>query len=104
MLGSCPEWWGADWRIKAAWRREDEAMTPNLTVMYMAEQINRGRLDGVAARGWLADEAAAKRSRTTGPAQVPAMLGAALIRLGEWIQGTMRPAGIPTDPATLPAR
>ncbi len=38
-------------------------MTPNLTVGYMAEQINRGRLDSVAARGWLAEEAAAKRSR-----------------------------------------
>ena len=31
-------------------------MTPNLTVGYMAEQINRGRLDSVAARGWLTEE------------------------------------------------
>jgi hypothetical protein len=79
-------------------------MTPNLTVGYMAEQINRGRLDGVAARGWLTDEAAAQRSRATGPAQVPAKLGAALIRLGEWIQGTVRPASTRTDQAALPAR
>ena len=63
-------------------------MTPNITVSYMAEQINRGRLDGLAARGWLADEAAAKRSRATGPAQASAILGAALVRLGERIQGT----------------
>ncbi len=41
-------------------------MSPNLTVGYMAEQINRERLDGVAARGWLADEAATNRSRATG--------------------------------------
>ena len=79
-------------------------MTPNLTVGYMAEQINRGRLDGLAACGWLADEAAAKRSRATGPAQAPVMLGAALIRLGEWIQGTVRPAGTPADQAALPAQ
>ena len=79
-------------------------MTPNLTVGYMAEQINRERLDGLAARGWLADEAAAKRSRATGPAQLAEILGAALIRLGERIQGTVRPVGTPADPVALPAR
>lgn len=79
-------------------------MTPNVTVGYMAEQINRGQLDGMAARGWLADEAVAKRSRATGPAQVKAILGAALIRLGEWIQGTVRPAGTLANPAAYPAR
>ena len=79
-------------------------MTPNLTVGYMAEQINRGRLDGVAARGWLAEEAAANRSRATEPALVPAILGAALVRLGERIQGNARPVGPSVDPTALPAR
>jgi hypothetical protein len=79
-------------------------MTPNLTVGYMAEQINRGRLDGVAARGWLADEAATTSSRATRPAPVLIILGAALVRLGEWIQGTARHAGTGSDPAALPGR
>jgi hypothetical protein len=79
-------------------------MTPNLTVGYMAEQINRGRLDGVAARGWLADEAAATRSRATQPAPVLVMLGAALVGLVAWIQGTTRPAGTWADPAAVPGR
>jgi hypothetical protein len=79
-------------------------MSPNLTISYMAEQINRGRLDGVAARGWLADEAAAKRSRALGPAQAPVILGAALVRLGERIQGMMRPASTPVDATALRAR
>jgi hypothetical protein len=78
-------------------------MNPNLTVGYMAEQINRGRLDGVAARGWLADQAAATRSRTTGHAQALAMVGTALIRLRAWIQATVRPAGSLADPAALRA-
>ena len=79
-------------------------MTPNLTVGYMAEQINRERLDDVAARGWLADEAAANRCHAAGPAQARVIVGAALIRLGEWLRGTARPAGIPADPAASPAR
>ncbi len=79
-------------------------MTSNLTVAYMAEQIDRGRLDGVAARGWLAAAAAPSRSRAKGPARVPMVLGAALVRLGERIQGTARCAGTFTDPAALPAR
>lgn len=79
-------------------------MTSNLTVGYMAEQLNRERLDGVAARGWLADQAAATRSRATEPARARANLGAALVRLGTWLQGTARTAGAPADPAALPAR
>jgi hypothetical protein len=79
-------------------------MTPNLTVGYMAEQINRARLDSVAARGWLADEAAARRSRATQSAPVLVMLGAALVRLGAWIQGTARHASTWADPAALPGR
>ena len=79
-------------------------MSPNLTVGYMAEQTNRGRLDGVAARGWLADEAAATRSRATRPALASAMLGAALIRLGERIHGAPQVADAPTDHIALPAQ
>lgn len=66
-------------------------MTPNLTVCYMAEQITRGRLDAVAARGWVAEEAAATRVRVSRAALVPILLGAAFIRLGERMQGTARP-------------
>ncbi len=79
-------------------------MTPNVTVGYMAEQINRGRLDDVAARGWLAEEAAATHSRATETAPVLVILGVALVRLGERIQGTARPAGTPANPAALAAR
>ncbi len=76
-------------------------MTPNLTVSYMAEQVNRVRLDGVAARGWLAEQAAANCSNSTGPATAPLILGAALIRLREWIRGAVRPARTLTDPAAF---
>lgn len=79
-------------------------MTPNLTIGYMAEQINRERLDGVAARGWLADEAAAKRPSAAGPAQVAEILGAALIRFGERIQGTVPSPGTSAHPGALRAR
>jgi hypothetical protein len=79
-------------------------MTPNLTVGYMAEQINRGRLDGLAARGSLADEAAVTRSRSTRPPQWPGMLGTALVRLCESINRAARPVHAPADPTALPAR
>jgi len=79
-------------------------MTPNLTVGYMAEQINRGRLDGLAARGSLVDEVAAKRLRATGPTSVPAILGAALIRLGERVQRTGRHVNTLAGPAALTPR
>jgi hypothetical protein len=79
-------------------------MSPNVTVGYMAEQINRERLDGVAARGWQADQAAASHSRRTRVAPVLANLGAALIRVGERIQGMAQSAGTPVDSTTLAAR
>ena len=79
-------------------------MNPNITVSYMAEQINRGRLDDVAARGSLIDEAYAAGSHPLGPVPVPVILGAALIRLGEWIQGTVRPSPTLAEPAALSAR
>ncbi len=76
-------------------------MTPNLTVGYMAEQINRRRLDGLAARGSLVDEVTAKRPHA---AAFPGIIGAALIRIGEQIQGTARPSGTLPDPAALSTR
>ena len=79
-------------------------MTPNLSVGYMAEQINRGRLDSVAARGWMVDEAYAAGLHATEPARVLVILGAALVRLGERMQGTARYAGTWPDPAALPVR
>ena len=79
-------------------------MIPDLTVVFMTDQINRGRLDSTAARGWMAEQAAANHSHTTGPAQVAEILGAAFILLGEWIQGTVRPAGTRADSAALHAR
>ena len=85
-------------------------MSPNLTIGYMAEQTNRGRLDSVAARGWMADEAAAIRSRSRRPTPLLATLGAALVRLGECIQGMPRTTDTPVNrahsakAATLPAR
>jgi len=79
-------------------------MNPNVTVGYMAEQIHRERLDGVAARGWLADQAAATRSRSAGSALVLASLGAALVRVGEHMQGMARSAPAPVDATPLAAR
>jgi hypothetical protein len=79
-------------------------MSANVTVGYMTEQINRGRLDGLAARGWLAEEAAASRSRAVGLPRAPEGLGVAIVRLRKRIQGTLRPAGPVADPAALPAR
>ncbi len=79
-------------------------MIPDLTVVFMTEQINRGRLDSTAARGWMAEQAAAARVGATGPAEVAATVGAALVRLGERIQGTARRAGTLADPAALPVR
>jgi hypothetical protein len=79
-------------------------MSPNLTVGYMAEQINRERLDGIASRGWLAEEAAVTRSRAARPAHVPAMLGTALMRLGDRIHGVAQVAHAPTDHVALPAQ
>jgi predicted Zn-dependent protease len=79
-------------------------MNPNLLVSYMAEQINRGRLDNVAARGWLADEVAAKCSHAKGPAQVSALLGAALVRLRERILRISQTNETSADHVALPAR
>ena len=79
-------------------------MSPNLTVGYMAEQINRERLDGIASRGWLAEEAAVTRSRAARPAHVAAMLGTALMRLGDRIHGVAQVADAPTDHVALPAQ
>ena len=85
-------------------------MTPNLTIGYMAEQTNRGRLDGIAARGWMADEAAAIRSRSRRCAPLSGTLGAALVHLGERLQGMPQTADTsvnlvdPVKAAALPAR
>ena len=79
-------------------------MSPNLTVGYMAEQINRERLDGIASRGWLAEEAAVTRFRAARPAHVPAMLGTALMCLGDRIHGVAQVADAPTDHVALPAQ
>jgi hypothetical protein len=70
----------------------------------MAEQINRERLDGVAARGWQAEQVAASRSRRTGTAPLLANLGAALVHAGERIQGMAQSAGTPADPNALAAQ
>jgi len=79
-------------------------MSPNLTVGYMAEQINRERLDYIASRGWLAVEAAVTRSGAARPALVPAKLGAALMRLGDRIHRVAQVADAPTDHGALPAQ
>jgi hypothetical protein len=67
-------------------------MNPNLTVGYMTEQIARERLDGVAARGWLAEEAAATSTRARRRARLLAGVNALFGLLGERIGRSMRPA------------
>jgi hypothetical protein len=70
MLGPCPESVGHELSApgRPTWHEEDDATTPNLTIGYVTEQMNRWRLDGEPARDWLAEEAAATRSRTARPA------------------------------------
>ncbi|MDP9369094.1 MAG: hypothetical protein M3Q03_12585 [Chloroflexota bacterium] len=79
-------------------------MNPNLTVSYMAEQTSRARLDRVAAHGCLVDEATAARSRATAPARLPVVVGAALVRLGERLQGTAQPDSTTDASPALAAR
>jgi len=79
-------------------------MTPNLTVSYMAEQTGRTRLDRLAAHGWMVDEAAAARSQAHRPARFPVMIGAALVRLGERLQGTAQPIDVTDASPALAAR
>jgi hypothetical protein len=79
-------------------------MSPNLTVGYMAEQINRERLDGVAARGWRADEAATTHSRSTKSAHIARWLRGALALLRELLQRPVRPLAKRTNPAAIPMR
>ena len=79
-------------------------MAPNFTLGYVAKQTTLARLDGVAARGWLAHEAVAARSRRTRSARLPVVLGAALVRLGERLQGTARPNDAAPGPDPVPAR
>jgi hypothetical protein len=91
-------------RIRTGAAQEKVAMNPNVTVGYMAEQINRGRLNGVAARGWRADEAAATHSRSTKSAHVARRLGGALALLRELLQRPVRPVAKRTNPAAIPMR
>jgi hypothetical protein len=65
-------------------------MLPHSTVAYMAEQINRSRLDAVASRGWMAEQAAANRSHVTASPRRPRISGAPLGRLSALVDGTRR--------------
>ncbi len=60
-------------------------MNPNLTVYDWAEQTNRQRLPGVAARGWLAEAAV---GYPASPAvRLRRATGSLLVRAGTYLQG-----------------
>lgn len=69
---------------------EVDAVNPNVTVGYLAEQINRSRLDHEAARNWRAAQAAAHRSPSTYPAHRRLPRIQTLIRPGERLEGLLR--------------
>ena len=81
-------------------------MHANLDVYYQAEQANRQRLAGRAARGWLAEEAAASRPASNRGTQVRRATGALLVRAGARLQGIALPGPVPpvAAPGGAPAR
>ena len=70
-------------------------MHANLDGYYRAEQANRQRLSGRAARGWLAEEAARNRPAVHPGARLRRATGALLVRAGTRLQGVPRPATVP---------
>ena len=62
-------------------------MNANLTVYAWAEQTNRQQLSARAERGWLAEEAAARRPRGSYGATLRWAMGALLIRIGTRLHG-----------------
>ena len=53
-------------------------MEPNLTAHYMAIETDRARLSQQAERGWIAEQAAARQPKRTGPLAVHRRVGAVL--------------------------
>ena len=53
-------------------------MDMNLTAHYMATEIERARLSQQAEWGWLAEQAAARQPKRTGPLAVHRRVGAVL--------------------------
>ncbi len=72
-------------------------MNANLSAYYWAEQANRQGLSNRAARGWLAEEAAARRRAANRAAQVRWAAGGLLVRVGARLQGagTVPPLAAP---------
>lgn len=71
-------------------------MNPNMTVYDWAEQTNRQRLPGVAARGWLAEAAV---GQSASPAvRLRRATGSLLVRAGTYLQGAgaVSPLATPT--------
>ena len=81
-------------------------MHANLDVYYQAEQANRQLLAGRAARGWLAEEAAASRPASNRGTQLRRATGALLVRGGARLQGIAMPGLVPpvAAPGGTPAR
>ena len=53
-------------------------MEPNLTAHYLGIATDNARLSQQAERGWLAEQAAARQSKRTGPLAVHRRVGAVL--------------------------
>ena len=67
-------------------------MHANLDTYYQAEQANRQRLSGQAARAWLAEEAVAGRHKDA--ARLRRAAGALLVRAGRRLQGIPMPGTV----------
>ena len=68
-------------------------MNPNLTVYSMADMIAREQLDAKAARGQLAEEAAARGSDRSLVRRLVPTVRAALVRTGSFLQGSAKHSG-----------
>jgi hypothetical protein len=84
----------------------DTRMDTNLTAHFMATQKARAQLDARAARGWNVEQALATRAHASGATGLRRVVGEALIRTGERLQGLPRPAipAIGADGAPAAAR
>jgi len=72
-------------------------MNPNMTVGYMAAQVNQGQVERNAARGWMAEQAAQHGEvPTSGVAFSPKRLVASIVEGPRWavrkVSGVVMPA------------
>ena len=78
-------------------------MEPKLNARYLEIRADLARLPAQAERGWLIDQAAAAQPRRSGAFSIRHLVGAALISIGERVQGTAGPVLATIGPDRHPA-